>query len=157
VDLLCENALAIALEYRQRGMELSLGCSGGAVVEGDASELAAALAYPAAYSGDSVGGLAGEAAGSAPPGSVDLPDPPPDRGIIVLALPRTVAGGALDRFLKNRKQPGTPVDLAFLYADDALAEAAETCARLYNQRGGVHARQIRLDSHTTFFSARETQ
>jgi hypothetical protein len=111
------------------------------VVEGDASELAAALAYPAAYA--PAGGLAGEAA-ERPEGSVDLPDPPPDRGIIVLALPRTVAGGALDRFLKNRKQPGTPVDLAFLYADDALAEAAETCARLYNQRGGVHARQIRL-------------
>jgi uncharacterized protein (DUF58 family) len=152
VDLLCENALAIALEYRQRGMDLSIGCSGGAVVEGDASELAAALAYPAAYAG----GLAGEAAGSAQPDNAqDLPDPPIDRGIIVLALPRTVAGGALERFLKKRKQPGTPIDLAFLYGDDALAEAAETCARLYNQRGGVHARQIWLDSHTVFFSARE--
>jgi hypothetical protein len=104
------------------------------VVEGDSAELAAALAYPAACPGDA----------AQPVGILELPDPPPDRGILVLALPRTFAGGALDRFLKKRKQPGIPVDLAFLYGDDALAEAAETCARLYNQRGGVHARQIRL-------------
>jgi hypothetical protein len=131
VDLLCENALAIALEYRQRGMDLSVGYAGGAVVEGGPSELAAALAYPAAYSG----------AGEAGP---DLPDPPLDRGVFVLALPRTLAGGALDRFLKKRQQPGTPVNIAFLYQSDGLAEAAETCARLYNQRGGIRARQIRL-------------
>jgi uncharacterized protein (DUF58 family) len=133
VDLLCENALAIALEHRRRGMDLSVGYTGGAVVEGDASELTAALACPAACPGD-----------IAPPdGALELPDPPPDRGILVLALPRTLAGGALDRFLKKRKQPGPPVDLTFLYDDDALAEAAETCARLYNQRGGIHARHIR--------------
>jgi uncharacterized protein (DUF58 family) len=134
VDLLCENALAMALEYRRRGVDLSIGCAGGSVVEGDPSELAAALAYPAAYPGDA----------AQPGGAMELPEPPPDRGVFVLALPRTLAGGALDRFLKNRKQPGTPVDLAFLYKDDALAEAAETCARLYNQRGGIHARHIRL-------------
>jgi uncharacterized protein (DUF58 family) len=136
VDLLCENALAIALEYRRRGMDLSVGCVGGAVVEGDAPDLAAALAYPAAYSPASAGDAAGE--------GMDLPDPPLDRAVLVLALPRTCAGGALDRFLNKRKQPGMPVDLAFLYGDDALAEAAETCARLYKQRGGIHARQIRL-------------
>jgi hypothetical protein len=132
VDLLCENALAIALEYRLRGVDPAVGCVGGPIVEGDPPELAAALAYPAAYSSAYAGAAA------------ELPEPPPDRGILVLALPRTLAGGALDRFLKNRRQPGTPVDLAFLYDDDALAEAAETCVRLYNQRGGVHARQIRL-------------
>jgi uncharacterized protein (DUF58 family) len=132
VDLLCENALAIALEYSRRGMDLSVGCSGGALAEGDPAELAAALAYPAAYPG----APAGEAK--------DLPDPPADRGILVLALPRTLAGDALDRFLKKLKSPGMSVDLAFLYDDDALAEAAETCARLYGQRGGIHARQIRL-------------
>jgi uncharacterized protein (DUF58 family) len=133
VDLLCENALAIALEYRRRGMELSIGCSGGAVAEGGASELAAALAYPAAYTG---GGESGDA--------MELPEPPPDRSVFVLALPRTLAGGALDRFLKKRTLQEMPVSLAFLYGDEGLAEAAETCARLYNQRGGVHARQIRL-------------
>jgi uncharacterized protein (DUF58 family) len=145
VDLLCENALATALEYRRRGVDLSIGCAGGPIVEGDPSELATALAYPAAYASAYAG--AGEPKAQKPGRSnaaTDLPEPPPDRGVFVLALPRTFAGGALDRFLKNRKQPGTPVDLAFLYEDDALAEAAETCARLYNQRGGVHARQIRL-------------
>jgi uncharacterized protein (DUF58 family) len=129
VDLLCENALAMALEYRLRGMDLSIGCSGRAVVEGGDAELAEALAYPAAYA----------EAGAA----MELPDPPPDRSVFVLALPRTLAGGALDRFLKKRKQ-GTPLGLAFLYEDEGLAEAAETCARLYNKQGGVHARQIRL-------------
>jgi uncharacterized protein (DUF58 family) len=134
VDLLCENALAIALECLRRGADLSLGYAGGAVVEGGPSELAAALAYPAAYS----------PADSGEPDGMELPEPPPDRAVFVLALPRTLAGGALERFLKKRKPPGPPVDLAFLYEDDALAEAAETCARLYKQRGGIHARQIRL-------------
>jgi uncharacterized protein (DUF58 family) len=143
VDLLCENALAIALEYRRLGMELSVGCAGGSIVEGDPSELAAALAYPAAYSDDNAGKTK-ERGSPQSSAAMNLPEPPPDQGVFVLALPRTFSGGALDRFLKNRKQPGRPVDLAFLYEDDALAEAAETCARLYNQRGGVHARQIRL-------------
>jgi uncharacterized protein (DUF58 family) len=134
VDLLCENALAVALEYRRRGMELSVGYVGGAVVEGEAPELAAALAYPAACPGDT----------AQPDGALELPEPPPDRGNLALALPRTLAGGALDRFLKKRKPRGSSADLAFLYGDDALAEAAETCARLYNQQGGIHARQIRL-------------
>jgi uncharacterized protein (DUF58 family) len=127
VDMLCENALAIALEYQDRGMALSIGYTGGSIVEGTNAELAEALAYPAAQ--------------SAPP---DFPTPPTDRGILVLALPRTTTEGALDRFLKNRKQPGPPVDLAFLYSDDGLTEAAQTCVRHYNQRGGIQARQIRL-------------
>jgi uncharacterized protein (DUF58 family) len=131
VDLLCENALSIALEYRRRGMDLSIGYAGGPIVEGDPQELAAALACPAAYPG------------GASPDAPELPEPPADRSVLVLALPRTIAGGALDQFLKKRSRPETPVDLAFLYGDDALAEAAETCVRLY-RRGGVHARQICL-------------
>jgi hypothetical protein len=141
VDLLCENALAIALEYRRRGMDLSIGYTGGVIVEGDPPELAAALAYPAAYPGAAAGKFKGQVSGASGD-RMELPEPPADRSVLVLALPRTLAGGALDRFLKKRSQPGTPVDLAFLY-DDALAEAAETCIRLY-RRGGVHARQIRL-------------
>jgi hypothetical protein len=125
--MLCENALAIALEYQDRGMALSIGYTGGGIVEGTKAELAEALAYPAAQ--------------PVPP---DFPASPTDRGVLVLALPRTVTESALDRFLKNRKQPGTPVDLAFLYDDDGLAEAAQTCVGHYNQRGGIHARQIRV-------------
>jgi hypothetical protein len=148
VDLLCENALAIALEYRRRGMDMSIGFTGGAlaaggIAEGSATDLVAALAYPAAYSGAPAGDPKTQTAAQAE-AAADLPESLPDRGLLILALPRTIAGGALDRFLKNRKQPTTPVDLVFLYGEDALAEAAETCVRLYNQRGGVHARQFRL-------------
>jgi uncharacterized protein (DUF58 family) len=135
VDLLCENALAVVLEYRRQGMDLSVGYTGGGIAEGGPAELAAALAYPAACSGSA----SGEADG------MDLPEPPVDRAVFVLALHRTLAGGALDRFLKKRKQPGMPVDLAFLYGSDALAEAAGTCALFYNQWGGVRSRQIRLE------------
>jgi uncharacterized protein (DUF58 family) len=122
VDLLCENALAVALEYQGRGMAMSIGYTGGSIVEGTNAELAEALAYPAAQ--------------SAPP---DVPAPPAGRGVLVLALPRTATEGALDRFLKNRT-----VDLVFLYEDDGPEEAAQTCVRYYNQRGGIHARHIRL-------------
>jgi hypothetical protein len=127
VDMLCENALAIALEYQDRGMALSIGYAGGSIVEGTNAELAEVLAYPAAQSAPS-----------------DFPTLPADRSVLVLALPRTATESALDRFLKNRKQPGTPVDIVFLYNGDGLAEAAQTCVRHYSQRGGIHARQIRF-------------
>ncbi|GHT84119.1 hypothetical protein FACS1894137_06770 [Spirochaetia bacterium] len=132
VDLLCENALAIALDSQEHaGMEISIGYSGGGIVEGANAEagktLAEALAYPAAY----------------PPGAAaaELPASPAGCGVLVLALPRTITESALDRFLKNRPL-GAPVDLAFLYGGAALEEAAETCMRLYKQRGGVYARRI---------------
>ncbi|MFP3042644.1 DUF58 domain-containing protein [Treponema primitia] len=128
VDLLCENALAIALEYQRRGMELSIGYAGGSsIVEGTGAVLAEALAYPAAQ-------LATEL-----PAQAELPAAPADRGILILALPRTITESALDRFLKKQA-----VDLVFLYEDDKLEEAAQTCVRLYSQRAGVHARQTRL-------------
>ncbi|WP_010263954.1 DUF58 domain-containing protein [Treponema primitia] len=131
VDLLCENALAIALEYQHRGMELSIGYTGGSsITEGTGAELAEALAYPAAQL------LTKFPAQSA---QTELPASPTDRGILILALPRTTTEGALDRFLKKQT-----VDLAFLYEDDRLEEAAQTCVRLYSQRAGVHVRQIRL-------------
>jgi hypothetical protein len=139
VDMLCENALAIALDYQEHeGMELSIGYSGGGIVEGSTAEpgktLAEALAHPAADPGNT-----GAAMG--------LPASPGDRGILILALPRTITESALDRFLK--KQPlGVTVDLAFLYGDEAQEAAqeagAETCVRIYRQRGGVHARGIRV-------------
>jgi hypothetical protein len=70
-----------------------------------------------------------------------------DRGLLILALPRTGTGGALDRLLNGRCPAGTSaqrIDLCFLYEDSgrhtpALEEVAKTCAGLYGQRGGVHA------------------
>jgi uncharacterized protein (DUF58 family) len=123
VDLLCENALAVALEYNLRGMEITLGFSGGELSAVKPGELAAFLSYPAA---------------TLPGAERELPLSPGDRSILILALPRNTAeSSALDRFLKNR-QSGQGVDLAF------IGNNAEASARFYNQRGGTHARQIRL-------------
>jgi hypothetical protein len=68
-----------------------------------------------------------------------------DRGLLILALPRTGTGGALDRLLNSRTPAeARQIDLLFLYEDSgrraaALEEAAKTCAGLYGQRSGVHA------------------
>ncbi|GHV74787.1 hypothetical protein AGMMS49940_20890 [Spirochaetia bacterium] len=141
VDMLCENALAIALEYQGRGMELSIGYSGGSIVEGTGAEwgkaLAEALAYPAAYP---VG--ADAATEPAQPTPMELPASPAGCGILILALPRTITESALDRFLK-KQPPGTAVDLAFLYGEAGLEKAAETCVRGYRQRGGGQVRGVR--------------
>jgi uncharacterized protein (DUF58 family) len=128
VDLLCENALALALEYLGRGMDIQIGYTGGGLRGGSAAEAAEALAYPAALPL-----TAGE----------ELPEAD-DRGVLLLALPRDSGeGAALEKFLRNRggKQP---VDLVFLYQGEALDESAETCVRWYRQKAGVHARRLRL-------------
>jgi hypothetical protein len=73
-----------------------------------------------------------------------------DRGLLILALPRTGTGGALDRLLNGRDPAGSParqIDLFFLYEDTGrrapvLEEAAKICAGLYGQRSGVHAAAI---------------
>jgi hypothetical protein len=136
VDLLCENALALALDYSGRVMDVSIGYTGGGITGGGPGELAAVLAYPAAL-----------------PFSVSLELPAADdaRGVLVLALPRTGDSGAaaLENFLKKRGAKQS-VDLLFLYGEDSsrrgasLEENAETCARLYGGKGGVRARHIRL-------------
>jgi hypothetical protein len=174
VDILCENALAIALEYTGRGMDIRIGYTGfsggpppgfteettsqpdgqksiggkpggqagmrgginGGLPGGTPGELALILAYPAALSL------------TAPE---DLPPVPEDQGLLILALPRGSGNsGALDRFLKKRENK-TP-DLLFLYTGDSggisspgeLDKAAESNVMYYNNRGGVHARRIRL-------------
>jgi hypothetical protein len=127
VDLLCENALALALEYLDRGMDIQAGYTGGTIRGGTPAELAEALAYPAALP------LAvGE----------ELPEVS-DRGVLLLALPRDSGENtALDRFLRKREARG--VDLVFLYRGDGLDEAAETCVRRYRQKAGLHPRRLRV-------------
>ncbi|MFP3091537.1 DUF58 domain-containing protein [Treponema sp. TIM-1] len=128
VDLLCENALALALEYLDRGMDMQAGYTGGAIRGGSAAELAEALAYPAALPLS-----AGE----------DLPEVS-DRGVLLLALPRDSGEPtALDRFLRKRGNK-QGVDLVFLYRGEGLDEAAETCVRLYHQKAGFHVRCLRV-------------
>ena len=140
VDLLCENALAAALEFSAQGMDIHIGCTGGKIA-GDktggakeesgplnAAELAAALAWPAAV----------------PAGTLnDLPNAPMDRGVIILALPRTSSSSSMDRFLKKR-EGRLSTDIVFLYNAESkraaeLEAAARVCVNLYNGKSGIHA------------------
>jgi uncharacterized protein (DUF58 family) len=159
VDLLCENALAAALACAEFGVDARVGWSaegaGGLSGAHTHTELAAALALPAALPLPAARTApAKRGASAAAPLQAELPPPPEDRGIMVLALPRDSAEpSALDRFLKQfadtraaRNSPQT-TELLFLYAAPApasaaasgIAAAAETCAAMYNRRPGVRA------------------
>jgi hypothetical protein len=134
VDLLCENALAIALEYMDRNMDVTIGYTGGDIQGGTPAELATALAYPAAMSA-----LASE----------EFSPVPEDVGILVLTLPRSGSEStALDRFLKKRDLHQR-VDIIFLYQEDRLDGPAETCVTIYGQKGGVHAWRVKRNYGTT--------
>jgi hypothetical protein len=147
-DLLCGYALAGVAAYAEAGMEIAVGYTGGSIRGGSPGELAAALAYPSALPLT---------------GSEELPLPEEGQGILILALPRAYfpagepgaagdgksggaeAGAALDRFLKRRGNRYT--DICFLYGEEGPAgaeAAAETCVNVYNRKGGVYARRIRI-------------
>jgi hypothetical protein len=128
-DLLCENALALVLEYTERGMDVQIGYNGSSIIEGSRGDLSAALAYPAALPLNAAEGL---------------PEIPESRGVLILAMPRETAGNtALDRFLQNRGKD-LKTELLFLYEGAGPEKSAETCASFYSGKGGVHARQIRF-------------
>ena len=146
VDLLCENALAIALESAARGMDMLIGYTGGGDFCGNggeegsppgAAELAAVLAMPAAIFIPE--NTARER--QQPLTEPALPQAPRDRSVIVLALPRkgdraSVSGTwALDRFLKNH---GPETGIIFVH-DAERENAAAACVSLYNRKPGVHA------------------
>jgi hypothetical protein len=141
VDLLCVQAMTIALDLAGRGMDVLTGYTGGNIQEGDAAQ---AMAWPASLP------LPGPAGKDRRPGTKTggiLPELPfADRGTCILALPRTSAGtGALDRFLNRRPSPPPPCDILFLYTENGpgrIEEAAETCARLYGARNAVQARAL---------------
>ena len=133
-DLLCENALAAALDFSEAGMDIFIGYTGGKIRGGQAAELAEALAWPAALPLS---------------GPEDYPASGEDRGFLILTLPRSAGeSSALDRFLKKRN-PRQQIDMVFLYEVErsprtgdeppALRAAAETCVRVYGQKPGVHA------------------
>ena len=149
VDLLCENALAAALACAESGMDVLVGHSGGKITGGNAGSLASALAWPAAVPITAKPATPGGGAGNS------FPAVPGDRGIIILALPRSGSEtSAIDCFLKETsglsagKNGARPVELLFLYdggvtADKArsgeIPAAAELCAAVYNRRPGVRA------------------
>jgi hypothetical protein len=127
VDILCEQALALAQEYISRDIDILVGYTGGDIRGGGIAELASALARPAAIP---------------LPASTNFPDPPEDWGVLILALPRRSDETALDRFLK--KQGGKmEIAVLFLYEGEGLDDAAGMTARYYNRRGG-HARSVRV-------------
>jgi hypothetical protein len=153
IDMLCEYALAAALDCMESGMNALTGypaVSGQTetVIRGGKAEVAMSLAWPAALPLSA---------------SAEMPSPPDDYGIIVLALPRSSAESSiLDRFLNTvnhtRKNKSQTVDLLFFCnasgdaAGGALGgntiihserlAAAEVCAALYNQRPGIRARMF---------------
>jgi uncharacterized protein (DUF58 family) len=130
VDMLCENALAAALECSARGTDVLTGYSGGGILGGSAAGLASAMALPA----------------SIPLFAENTDYPESGRACLILALPRTRGGdgsSGLDRFLRKGEAKGR-TDIFFLYRGEKPEEAAKTCAALYGQKEGIHARPIRL-------------
>ncbi|GHU11452.1 hypothetical protein FACS1894151_11130 [Spirochaetia bacterium] len=138
VDQLCETALTLAAEIRGKGLEVTVDYVRRNGVQGpepDCTNISEILSFPAA--------LKMVTDTRAPGAAFDtFPEIEDGRSILILALPR--AGGstsALEQFLKNRK-PGQDVDLVFICGKNGLEIYAETCVRLYGQKGGVHARYI---------------
>ena len=146
VDMLCEIALAVALEYKSKGMDIRMGHTGGRTMGEkedslNATELAAALALPFAIflANNGMSGKTPEAELL----KAELPPAPNDAAILVLAFPRTFAESALERFLK-KLEAKQAVDIVFIYNAGAknageLDDAAISCVNLYNGRSGIHA------------------
>ena len=169
VDLLCENALAAALEFSSHGMDILIGYTGGKITGGpggsdgsplNTAELATALAMPAAIHWPPSPGAKSPGALPAAYLPLVLPAAPGDRAVLVLALPRTMTGSsALDNFIKNRAASSVSgaspkTDIVFIYSAEntgvpgrkidgkraaEMEEAAVSCVNLYNRRPGVHA------------------
>jgi hypothetical protein len=126
VDLLCETALAI-IQNAGKDRDIQIGFTGHVKTPADSNFF---LAYPAALH---ISKLPIQ----------PLPKAPKERGIIILALPRTIAGtSALDLFLSENagRSSSRPIDLFFIYGtDEKDQKAAGLCENFYNKRQGVRA------------------
>ncbi|MDR1446311.1 MAG: DUF58 domain-containing protein [Treponema sp.] len=163
VDMLCEYALAAAMDCVGKGMEIQIGWIGGGGRGQSPEELSAALAYPASLPLKAAGELVSAA------DSVDAAGIPvsPEYGCLILALPRkpppkaevplrntgSVGGdAALDRFLQKQGS-ARRIELLFLYggpdsetgAGRSIREAAQTSASIYSQKPGLNARPVFYD------------
>jgi len=176
IDLLCGHALAAAIACAKSGMDVLVGCLGSAPSGGDLGSaagalslnFAAALAWPAARSMQK-GEASPSADAASSAGAADLQETqglPAERGILVMALPRSCIGTNLDMFLKKNagrgiEARGRSVDLLFLCHHGELAKTADPakalspqeserlaatglCVSLFGQRPGVKARSIRI-------------
>jgi uncharacterized protein (DUF58 family) len=102
VDQLCEQALAIALAFTGRGMDVLIGYTGGPLTGGDGEELAEAMAGPSVIMRAP---STGRGKGRPLDNTFSAELPIAGRGTCILALPRTTGGTgatALDRFLTRR-------------------------------------------------------
>jgi uncharacterized protein (DUF58 family) len=158
VDMLCEHALAAALSCAESGMDVILGCSGGArrpanqavyreIPAAEPESPAGSPEIPAEQAAQSPAALAAALAWPAAlplfSEHADLPAAEAEWGCLILTLPRISAGDAgLDRFLKNRK-PGQQIDLIFLCVNENLDGPGNTCAAVYGQKAGIKARTFR--------------
>jgi hypothetical protein len=140
IDVLCEHALACALACAESGMDVAIeymnreqGIKNREQGAGN-RWLSAALAWPAAM----------------PLSAADtFPAVPADRGILILALPRTGAEAfALDRLVKDvssrlaGKNTARSIDLIFICGGANRMAAAEANAAAYNRRPGVKAKVV---------------
>lgn len=150
VDLLCENALATALEFSDRCMDIQIAYTNGGIIGGreegsplNRAELASALARPAVVMRQTPGAGLPAASGS------ELPNAPGHKAVLVFALPRAIneqsapESSALDRFLEKR-EAGQETDIFFIYDGRCkkaaeLEDAARGCVGFYGGRSGVHA------------------
>ena len=155
VDMLCENALAAALEFSGHGTDILIGYTGGKIIGGqeessplNAADLSSALALPAAIKWPVSSGVLPRAY---------LPAAPMDRSVLVFALPRESAEpSALDDFLKNRassfgsvasfgSEASPATDIVFITGPE-LDETAGICVNIYNRKPGVRAAKAVISS-----------
>ena len=160
VDLLCETALAAALEFTAQGMDILIAHTSLRTVPDNnpvnaplnAAEPAIALAWPAAIAWPRP--VNAELPRIVVP-RINLPEAnfahaSRDRAVLILTLPRalfrTQAGSsALDLFLKHR-EARQEVDILFLYDAHSpraaeLENSAGSCVNLYNGKQGIHAKK----------------
>ena len=162
VDLLCETALAAALDFSTRGMDIFIGCTSccPSLAGNDqnnsldntplnTADFAQALAHPYA--------VIRKADADLP--KAELPKTPRDRAVLIIALPRTLSqtpprttsqiqpdSSALDRFLKKR-EAGQELDIIFLYGAQSrrageLEACAGICVNFYNGKQGIYAKKL---------------
>ena len=150
--------MAAAVALAESGTDVLIGYTGGNIHGGKTKELVSALSLPAALP------CTGKSAWQLP---LRLPSVPDDRGILILAMPRSETDNALDYFLRElaANQAGREstlrvsrkVDLIFFcggFTDDSAGSkadennpiynkrlaAAAACAAMYSRRPGVSAR-----------------
>jgi hypothetical protein len=170
-DLLCEYALACALELSAGGIDARVAWTGLCETAADSeenrqggafggnpaflhggtpAEIAAIFARPAAIRWV-VRETGKRSSAGVAVNTARLPAPPADCGIVVFALPRATAESSeLNRFLDRISGDGIrSAEVIFLYKgsgrDGAMDEAAEVCGSFYRRRQGIRVRLMKVD------------